>query len=73
VVGIPHRTLGEEPGAIVHLTPGSTLTEAELRAFVAERLAPFEVPVRILFWPEPLPRNAGSKIMKRQLRGAFGV
>jgi long-chain acyl-CoA synthetase len=72
VVGIPHRTLGEEPGAIVHLTPGSTLTEAELRAFVAERLAAFEVPVRILFWPEPLPRNAGSKIMKRELRAAFG-
>jgi long-chain acyl-CoA synthetase len=72
VVGIPHRTLGEEPGAVVHLTPGSTLTEAELRAFVAERLAAFEVPVRILFWPEPLPRNAASKIVKRELRSAFG-
>lgn len=71
VIGIPHRTLGEEPGAIVHLTPGSTLSEAELRAFVAERLAAFEVPVRILFWPEPLPRNPAGKIMKRELKSAF--
>jgi long-chain acyl-CoA synthetase len=71
VVGIPHRTLGEEPGAIVHLTPGSTLSEAELRAFVAQRLAAFEVPVRILFWPEPLPRNPTGKILKRELKSAF--
>jgi long-chain acyl-CoA synthetase len=71
VVGIPHRTLGEEPGAIVHLTAGSELSEAELRAFVAARLAAFEVPVRILFWPEPLPRNPAGKIMKRELRSAF--
>ena len=24
LVGIPHKTLGEEPGAVVHLKPGST-------------------------------------------------
>jgi long-chain acyl-CoA synthetase len=71
VVGIAHRTLGEEPGAIVHLKPGAKLEEAELRAFVGERLAAFEVPVRILFWPEPLPRNQAGKIMKRELRSAF--
>ena len=72
VVGIPHRTLGEEPGAVVHLRAGSHVSEAELRAFVGERLAAFEVPVRILFWPEPLPRNPAGKIMKRDLKQAFG-
>jgi len=71
VVGIPHRTLGEEPGAIVHLRSDSQVGEQELRAFVAERLAAFEVPVRVLFWPEPLPRNEAGKIMKRELRKAF--
>ena len=40
VVGIPHQTLGEEPGAVVTLKPGAQATEEELRAFVAERLAP---------------------------------
>jgi long-chain acyl-CoA synthetase len=27
VVAVPHRTLGEEPGAVVHLTPGAEATE----------------------------------------------
>src|SRR5208282_4717266 len=57
LVAIPHRSLGEEPGAVVTLKPGTTASEAELRAFVAERLAAFKVPVRILFSTEMLPRN----------------
>ena len=52
LVGIPHQTLGEEPAAVVHLKPGAQATEEELRAFVAERLAAFKVPVKIVFWPE---------------------
>jgi len=71
LVGIPHRTLGEEPGAVVTLKPGASATEAELRAFVAERLAAFKVPVRVLFWPETLPRNANGKIIKPELRKLF--
>ncbi|MGH7024777.1 MAG: class I adenylate-forming enzyme family protein, partial [Caulobacteraceae bacterium] len=71
LVGIPHRTLGEEPGAVVTLKPGASATEAELRAFVAERLAAFKVPVKVLFWPETLPRNANGKIIKPELRKLF--
>jgi long-chain acyl-CoA synthetase len=71
LVGIPHRTLGEEPGAVVTLKPGAFASEAELRAFVAERLAAFKVPVRVLFWPETLPRNANGKIVKSDLRKLF--
>ncbi len=72
VVGIPHRTLGEEPAAVVHLAPGSSASEDELRSFVRERIAAFKVPVRILFHPETLPRNANGKILKKELRGLFG-
>ncbi|HEY2179765.1 MAG TPA: class I adenylate-forming enzyme family protein [Caulobacteraceae bacterium] len=71
LVGIPHKTLGEEPGAVVTLKPGAQASEAELRAFVAERLAAFKVPVRVLFWPETLPRNANGKIIKSDLRKLF--
>jgi long-chain acyl-CoA synthetase len=71
LVAIPHRTLGEEPGAVVCLCPGATATEAELRAFVAERLAAFKVPVRVLFQTEPLPRNPNGKIMKSELKKLF--
>ena len=71
IVGIPHKTLGEEPGAAVTLTPGADVSEAELRGFVAERLAAFKVPVRVLFFPETLPRNANGKILKKELKQRF--
>jgi long-chain acyl-CoA synthetase len=71
VVGIPHHTLGEEPGAVVTLKPGETTDEKSLRAFVAERIAAFKVPVRILFSPEMLPRNPNGKILKSELKPMF--
>jgi acyl-CoA synthetase (AMP-forming)/AMP-acid ligase II len=71
IVGIPHRTLGEEPAAVVHLTPGQSASEAELRDWVRARLAAFKVPVRILFLPETLPRNANGKILKKDLKALF--
>ncbi len=71
LVGIPHRTLGEEPAAVVHLSPGQKVTETELQQWVGERIAAFKVPVRILFAQTVLPRNANGKIMKRQLKTLF--
>ncbi len=73
VVGIPHRTLGEEPGAVVHLKPDAQATEEELRHFVAQKLAAFKVPVKIVFLDETLPRNANGKIVKRELKGRFAA
>ncbi|HEX4078342.1 MAG TPA: class I adenylate-forming enzyme family protein [Rhizomicrobium sp.] len=72
LVGIPHHTLGEEPAAVVHLKPGLHTTEEELRAFVAARLAVFKVPVKIVFWPQTLPRNANGKVLKSELKSAIG-
>ncbi len=71
LVGIPHRTLGEEPAAVVHLAPGAHATEAELQAWVRQRLAAFKVPVRILLTEQTLPRNANGKILKTDLRRLF--
>ena len=71
LVGIPHRTLGEEPAAVIHLAPNAHATEAELQAWVRARLAAFKVPVRILFTEQTLPRNANGKVLKKELRGRF--
>ena len=71
LVGIPHRTLGEEPAAVVHLAPGTEASEEELKAWVRERLAVFKTPVRILFTDGTLPRNANGKIMKKELKRLF--
>lgn len=71
IVARPHKSLGEEPAALVTLKPGATATSDELRAFVASRLAAFKVPVEVRFWDGPLPRNANGKIVKTELRGLF--
>ena len=71
LIGLPHRTLGEEPAAVVHLAPGASATEEELKAWVRDRLAVFKTPVKIVFLPQPLPRNANGKILKNELRGLF--
>ncbi|MFL9839358.1 class I adenylate-forming enzyme family protein [Sphingomonas sp. ST-64] len=71
LIGIPHKTLGEEPAAVVHLAPGMYATEAELQAWVRERLAIFKTPVAIRFVSETLPRNANGKILKKDLKALF--
>jgi long-chain acyl-CoA synthetase len=71
LVGVPHRTLGEEPAAVVHLAPGTSATEAELQQWVRDRLAGFKVPVQVRFVKDVLPRNANGKILKKDLRGLF--
>jgi len=64
VVGIEHKILGQEVGAVVQLKPGMNANEDELRAHVASQIAAFKVPVEIQFQDEPLPRNANGKILK---------
>ncbi len=71
VVGIEHKILGQEVGAVVQLKPGMNANEDELRAHVASQIAAFKVPVEIQFQDEPLPRNANGKILKPILRERF--
>lgn len=73
LVGIPHRTLGEVPAAVVTLRQDATANEDELRRFVASRLAAFKVPVAVAVWPESLPRNANGKILKGELKKLFAA
>lgn len=71
LIGLPHKHLGEEPAAVVHLASGMAANEEELREWVRRRLAKFKVPVRIAFSSETLPRNANGKILKRDLQRFF--
>jgi len=71
VVAIPHHSLGEEPGAVVTLKAGLHANEEELRGFVAERIAAFKVPVKIVFSADMLPRNANGKVLKNELKRLF--
>ena len=71
LIGLPHKTLGEEPAAVVQLAPATEASEEELKAWVRARLAVFKTPVRVAFLPDPLPRNANGKILKGELKALF--
>ena len=71
IVGIPHKVLGEEVGAVVQIKPDMDVTQDALRNFVAQKIAGFKVPVEIQIQRDPLPRNANGKIMKNELRARF--
>jgi acyl-coenzyme A synthetase/AMP-(fatty) acid ligase len=66
VVGVPHPVLGTELAAVV-VTRGPVPAE-KLRRFLLDRLAPHEVPARVVV-AASLPRNAGGKVDKRSLLG----
>lgn len=69
---VPHETLGEEVGAAVVLRDRETVTERELRAFAAARLAPFKVPTRMLFVPA-IPKGPTGKVQRVGLAERLGV
>lgn len=68
VIGLPHRVLGEEVGAMVQIKPNASVNENILKDHVASKLAAFKVPIRIDFSDEPLPRNANGKILKNVVK-----
>jgi acyl-CoA synthetase (AMP-forming)/AMP-acid ligase II/acyl carrier protein len=60
---LPHPTLGEDLAAAVVLRPDALAEEQALRRHAFERLAPHEVPSRIVLVPE-LPRGATGKLQR---------
>ncbi len=66
VGGIPDPQRGETVKAWVVVKPGETLTEAELKAFCKEHLAPYKVPTHYEFRTE-LPKTTVGKILRREL------
>lgn len=68
VVGVDDPVHGEAVAAAVVPVAGAEPTEAELQAFVAERLAAYKVPSRIVVRREPLPKNPAGKLLKAQLK-----
>jgi len=67
VIGLPHEDLGASIHAIVQGRPG--LEEADLRAYVAQRLVTYKQPRSYEFVDEPLRDDAG-KVRRTALRDA---
>ncbi|GAA3246708.1 long-chain fatty acid--CoA ligase [Pseudonocardia petroleophila] len=71
VVGVPDDRTGEAVKAVLVRAAGSGLTEEEVRAHCAVRLARFKTPSVIAF-VEDLPRTPTGKVARRQLAQVSG-
>ena len=67
VVGVPHRTLGEDVAAIVVPRPHAELDPDEVKAWARERVAAYKYP-RYVVLVDELPKTSTGKIQKFQLR-----
>jgi fatty-acyl-CoA synthase len=67
VVGIAGPDGRSNGAAFVVRSPAARLTEADVLAFVRERLAPHQLPASVTF-VEDLPRNSVGKLLRERLR-----
>jgi acyl-CoA synthetase (AMP-forming)/AMP-acid ligase II len=70
VVGVPHPKWQERPLAAVVLKEGATATPEELRAFLAQSFAKWQLPDAFVFL-EAIPRTSVGKFKKIALREQF--
>ena len=66
VIGVEHRTLGQEVKAVVVVREGASITEAGVREWAAQSLAAFKVPTYVEF-RDALPYTQTGKVMKHLL------
>ena len=66
---LPDANFGETVGMVVRSAAG--VSEENLRAFMAERLAAYKLPERIWFAERPLQRSATGKLKKAVVRKEF--
>ena len=67
VIGVPSELSEEDVVACVILEPEQTVDEESLRAWSAQRLAPYKVPLRIVF-RDAFPLTPTMRVAKDQLR-----
>lgn len=70
VIGVPHPDFGEGVTAVVVREPGSGIDEKTVVASLADRLARYKQPKRVIFVDE-LPRNTMGKVQKNVLRDTY--
>ena len=68
VVPVPDEMMGEKVGAVIVTADVESFEIDAVIAHARERIADFKVPQYASVQTEPLPRNPGGKILKKQLR-----
>ena len=67
VVGVPHKSHGEEVKAVIVCKAGASVTDTEIQEFCKERLAAYKYP-RIVQFRDALPKGPTGKVLRRELR-----
>lgn len=67
VVPVPDEMMGEKVGAVI-VPSGDGLDVAAVIEHVRARIADFKVPQYVSLRSDPLPRNPGGKVLKKELR-----
>ncbi len=70
VIGVADERWGERPLAAVVLAPDATVSAADLRAFLAERVPRWQLPERWAFIAE-VPKTSVGKFAKTRMREAY--
>jgi fatty-acyl-CoA synthase len=70
VIGVPDEKWGERPLATVVLADGATVTAAELREFLADKVPRWQLPERWSFITE-VPKTSVGKFAKTRIRDAY--
>jgi fatty-acyl-CoA synthase len=70
VIGVPDDKWGERPLATVVLRAGASVTAADLRAFLADRVPRWQLPERWSFISE-VPKTSVGKFAKTKIREAY--
>ena len=73
VLGVSHQILGQDVLAVVRLAEGSSLDLGALQDFLADRLADYKHPHRLVIAHGPLPRTSLDKVDKLALRAELGL
>jgi fatty-acyl-CoA synthase len=70
VIGVPHPKWQERPLAVVVRKEGAQVEPEELRSFLAERFAKWQLPDAFVFADE-IPRTSVGKFLKMKLREQY--
>ncbi|MBQ8533858.1 MAG: AMP-binding protein [Clostridia bacterium] len=67
VIGVPDKQYGEEIMACIILKEGESMTEEEMKSYIAANMARHKVP-RYIDFVDSFPMNAAGKILKYKMR-----
>ena len=72
VIGISHEKWGETPLALAIMYKGTTISEDELKEWLNGKVAKYQRVSGLVFMND-FPRNALGKVLKKELREAYGT